>query len=111
VIGSLLRITSIVEEFLTLMLKFVLEGVGWWKHLLIYFYIVICLVLFGAISLGGLVFQRLYLQTWHVTLLNSVFLVVLLSRGVHFYTLFGLQLCGKYRKKEITEVLIQKSAQ
>ena len=110
-IGSLPRTTFIGVESLTLMLKLVSEGVGWWKHLLTYFYIVICLALFRIIFIGGLVYLQSCLLMWLIILSSSILLVVLLRWRVQSYKSSGLQQRGKYGKKEIIEFLMQMNAQ
>ena len=107
--SSLLKTTSTVVMFLTLMLSCVLEGVGRWKHLHIYYYIVLCLVMYGFIFLGGLVWPRSCLAMLLVTFISLVLLVVWPRQGVLSYRLFGSQWCGKFGKKETIEFSTTKS--
>jgi len=103
VIGFLPRITFHAVVLLTLVLKIVWVGATYKKHLPIYFYIVTASVLFGITFfrwLGVSAVLPFDLAGFFCT--NSVILVGLLSQGVRYYRLFGLQQCGKYGKKETT---------
>jgi len=101
-IGFLLRKIYIIVMLLTSKLGLVLETMGRWKHLLTFFYIVICLGLFGTLLIGGLEFLWLCFLMHPLFLISLVFLGVLASHGVLFFRLCGLQQCGKFGKKEIT---------
>jgi len=109
-IGFLPRTTSSVDRLLLWMLKRALEIVGKWKHLIIYFFIVTFLGLFGILFLGGLVFIQLCLTMLLVILISSVLLVVLPRQSDLSYRLYGMQRCEKFGKKGTTGSSMEKIA-
>jgi hypothetical protein len=57
---------------------------------------------FGTLFFGGWAFLQSSHLMLQIILTNSALAVVPLRRGVQFYRLFGLRVCGKFGKKEIT---------
>jgi len=89
----------------------VLRDVEILKQTIFYSYIARFLVLSGILFFAGLV-SLWPPHSWHLTiLLNSVLPVWELRCGIQFYLSFGLLLCGKFGKKEITELSMVKNAQ
>jgi len=88
--------------FSTMILVCVLLGVALWKPLIIYFYIVLCLGLFGTLLIAGLAFQRLFRSCHQSISSNSTLVVGDLRCDIIFWPPFSLLLCGNCGKKEIT---------
>jgi len=110
-ISCLHRIILFVVVLLLMTLICVLVDAGLRKLLHIYFYIVIFLGLFGMLFIGGWPFRRsLRLLFWTI-LISSLQVVLALRRDNRLYRLFGLQLRGKFVKKEITDYSKANNAQ
>jgi len=103
VTGCQLRIIFFVVELLMLRLDCVLAVVGPWNRPRIYFYIVIFLGKFVILFIVGWVSVWPSLVCLWIISTSLVLLVVCVLRGDNLLcNLFGMQLCGKYGKKEIT---------
>jgi len=96
--------------FAVVLLIMILSCVALQKPLIMYFYIVAFLGLFDILYINGLVLLRTSLIVHHITLLSSAMVVAALRCGNQSCIWFGLLLCGKYGKKEITEFSMVKSA-
>jgi len=77
-------------------------GVTLSNRLIIYFYIVIFLVLFGTWFIVGLASQWPTHFMCLIIFISLAFVVVSGRGGAQFYRLYGLQRCGKFGRKETT---------
>ena len=98
------------EVLFTLIPGCVWQGAALSKRLIIYLFIVIFLVLFGTQFIVGLASQWPTHFMCLIIFISSAFVVVLGRGGAPFYSLFGLQRCGKYGRKETIDCSKAKNA-